>query len=493
MLGGAIFILGAALSLTLALGQRPSYESEVVLLYQEMISQSVLQGRDVVKSSRSLSSRYKEMLISRTQLRKIVEHFNMYPGVVDDEGMIGATEVLRSRLVFKDNGTGTFRIIYRGETREEAQQVAEMLATQLIKEDNRVRQLQANATRDFLITEKNEAEDDLKKSERALAVFLAEHPEFAEETATASAGAAIRVIQNDKKKSNAPAPKSGAGQLGALLRQRSRTQALLDNPNTTMTMLPPPTKKNQRSPEIAAAEKVVALAQRDFSSAKAKFAAAQAKYTNQHPDYRSAQNAVASTERALAAARAAVPTVAEVASKPVPIDRDALRKQLAALDTAIAAARRRGSSKTPAPVAASNVALDLVEIETLWTKLIRATAQHRERVERLESRVFTANITASSEFADASQLTVIDEAFLPPAPAGRSRKLVAFAGAFFFALLGVALALGLALIDDRIFRRGEIESVVGLPVMAVVPETRSSILGRMWRRADAARNSEHKK
>src|SRR5690554_4500422 len=68
-----IVIVGAGLSVMLALLQQPKYDSEAVLLYQEKISQSVLQGRDVAQGGQSLSARFREMLLSRTNLSAVVE------------------------------------------------------------------------------------------------------------------------------------------------------------------------------------------------------------------------------------------------------------------------------------------------------------------------------------------------------------------------------------------------------------------------------------
>jgi len=488
MLGGAVFVLGAALSLTLALGQKPTYESEVVLLYQEMISQSVLQGRDVAKSSRSLSSRYNDMVYSRSQLAKVVEKFGLLPDVVEDEGMVAATEEIRQRVNFRDNGTGTFRIIYRGDTREEAKEVVEEIADLLIEEDNRIRRKQAKTTKEFLVTEREEAETELRARELELAEFLAAHPEFAAETVNAAAGAAVRVRQGDKKTPIAT-PRTGDAQLAALLRQRTRTKALLDNPNK-----PPPVilRTGEKTPERIAGEKAVDSAKRNLEKANGRLAAAKAKYTDLHPDVRAAQAAVGVAERNVAAKEAALPALVAPSAVPVkPIDRAGLTKQLAELDRAISARRRRGTSTTPvATPKATTVGLDLVETETLWNKLMRDVAQSRERTELLESRVFTANITASSEFADASQLTVIDDAFLPPKPAGRSRKLVALAGTFLFGLLGVGVSLGLALIDDRIFRRGELESASGVAMLTYVPGPERSWRQRLKARAESAQKGK---
>jgi uncharacterized protein involved in exopolysaccharide biosynthesis len=117
------------------------------------------------------------------------------------------------------------------------------------------------------------------------------------------------------------------------------------------------------------------------------------------------------------------------------------------------------------------VADDVVSLETEWAGVQRAVEEGRERVDSLEARVFTADITASSEFAEAAQLAVIDEAYVPVEPAGKPRKLLAIAGTAAFAGLGLAFALGLALIDDRIYRRADLDRLgVATVLMEIPPE-----------------------
>ena len=117
-----ITIVGAGLSVMLALRQKPTYSSEAVLLYQEKISQSVLQGRDVAKGGLTQSARFKEMLLSRANLSLVVEEFNLYPDVVESQGTVAAAEKLRLLVEFRDRGAGTFRIAFLGDTPEQAQQ-----------------------------------------------------------------------------------------------------------------------------------------------------------------------------------------------------------------------------------------------------------------------------------------------------------------------------------------------------------------------------------
>jgi uncharacterized protein involved in exopolysaccharide biosynthesis len=460
----AITAVGGGLSVLLALSRPHQYESETVLFYRELISQSVLQGREVVQSSNTLSARFKEMLLARSNLVHVVKKFNLFPEVVASDGEVAAADLLRMRISFRDKGAGTFRITYKGDTPKEAQKVCQYLAERLKQADNELRQEQAQVTKTFLEGEKKEADEELKERERAMAEFLSKHPEFAQESPGGSAsGAGIRAAQ--QKKSSAPA--AGDAGLGALERQRRRIQARLANPDAPIPA-PPPPRATAEPAEIKAARRDVEEAQRELQEKLGQF-------TDKHPDVVSARNRLASAQQALRRLEAGLPAVSEEQAAPLPIDRGALQRELAKVEREIAAYRSRQGGNVPK----STVADDVVNLETEWARVERVVEEARERTSSLESRVFTADITASSEFAEAAQLSVIDEAYLPHTPAGKPRKMLVIAGGLLFAGLGVALALALALVDDRIYRRYDLERLGVAPVLVVVPaDKRRKVRGR---------------
>ncbi len=460
----AITAVGGGLSVLLALSRPHQYESETVLFYRELISQSVLQGREVVQSSNTLSARFKEMLLARSNLIEVVKKFKLFPDVVEGDGEVAAADLLRMRVSFRDKGAGTFRISYKGDTPEEAQKVTQFLGERLRQADNELRQEQAQVTKNFLEQEKKEADEDLKQREREMAQFLTQHPEFAQETPGGSAsGAGIRAAQ--KKSSSSSSSDSG---LGALERQRRRIQARLANPDAPIPAPAPAPSRSSEPSELKAAKRDIEEAQRELSEKLGQF-------TDKHPDVVAARNRLASAQQALRRLEAGLPAVSEEVAAPLPVDRSALQRELAKVEREIAAYRSRQGGSTPK----STVADDVVNLETEWARVERVVEETRERVSSLESRVFTADITASSEFAEAAQLSVIDEAYLPHTPAGKPRKLLVMAGGLLFAGLGVALALGLALIDDRIYRRYDLQRIGVAPVLVVVPgDKRRSRRGR---------------
>ena len=66
------------------------------------------------------------------------------------------------------------------------------------------------------------------------------------------------------------------------------------------------------------------------------------------------------------------------------------------------------------------------------------------------------------------RLSVVDPAFKPIQPSGPGKTIFMMAGMLLFVTLGLSLAVALALIDDRLYRRVDLDQL-GIPVLAVIP------------------------
>lgn len=453
-----VTVVGGGLAVLFAMSRPHQYESETVLLYREMISQSVLQGREVVQSANVLSSRYKEMLLARSNLIEVVKQFKLLPDTVAEEGEVAASDELRARVTFRDKGAGTFRISYKGDTPEEAQKVTKFLADRLKSEDNRLRREQADQTKVFLVGQKDAASADLRERERKYASFLTKHPEFAEENGgTSGAGSAIRAAQKGK------GTPTGDPKLSALERQRRRIVARLENPDAPVPVA------REAAPEPGELRE----ARRDLDAANRTLQERLSQFTEKHPDVVSARAQYQEAQQRLRRIEAGLPAVGDVEVVAAgPVDKAALQRELDKVDRELSAYRAKASGVAAAAPSKSQVADAVVSLETEFANLVRDVEEGRERVSTLETRVFTADITASSEVAEAAQLAVIDEAMVPAQPAGKPRKMLAMAGTAAFAGLGIVLALGLALIDDRIYRRHDLDRLGFAPVLIVVPSDR---------------------
>jgi len=448
-------VVGGGLSLAVAMTRARTYQSWATLFYQERIQSSLLQNREEV-AQRSIGDRFRELLLARAQLAQIVgdPKLNPYPDIKDPELAI---DKLRTQVRFEARGANAFRLTYTDPDPERAKEVTERLTKLLQDKDEALRNDQAQATVSFATQQKEEAGTELRKREKDLAEFLAKHPEFAQDPNQQGEGASIRAH-------NAKPATSTDPRLVVLERQRARIQARLDAPpDQPIKVVTPPT------PEKLAAEAAVADAQRELTSANRELEDALTRYTDKHPAVINARDRVAAAQQKLRHAQAEVPPDVETEIAPAtPADRSKLQKELAALDEQIEAEQRRSAKGSDAAAADAGTNW-VVKLETEHADLRRAVAEQRERVEALADSVFRAQMDANQKLAEqGGQLAVVDPAFKPVRPTGPGKTIFLLAGMALFLALGGALAIGLAVIDDRINRRFDIEQL-GVVVLAVIP------------------------
>ncbi|WP_437678030.1 GumC family protein [Sorangium sp. So ce131] len=455
-----VAIAGVAFTALVVKSRKPAYRSETVIFYREGVKSTYL-GPDGPDPLRTLAARLKETLLARSNLQKVVEEFNLFPDVVEKRGMVDAVDRLRSKITFKARSTDTFAISGEGETRELAQEVTQRLADILVEETTRMRKTQAQMTNEFLDSELKRAEQDVEKAETELAAFLAEHPEFAAETASpggAQTGAAIRA---QERRATDVDPT-----LEALERQAPRLRARLTG------------QPQQAAPSVGGAPSPALVRQRDqaeqeLANARRDLADKQSRFTEQHPDVRAAATRVSNAEAALRRAEEALilpPTpdpVVEVAATDE-AEKAKIRSQLAKIEREIAARR---SAKKGNAADASETAKQIINTETEWSRLSREKTRAQQRLADLEGKSFRAEMAASSEQGGYSaQIEVLDPAYRPSAPSGPSRLLLAIGGLFLSVAAGIAAAAARGIVlDDRVYDMEDIDRMALAPVLVVVP------------------------
>jgi uncharacterized protein involved in exopolysaccharide biosynthesis len=463
-------IIGAGLSYAASVLRPHSYQSWAVLFYQERIQSSLLSNREE-QVQRNIGDRYRELLLARAQLLQIVDDakLNPYPELGDPELAI---DKLRNAIHFESRGANAFRISYTDVDADRAKAVTDKLTKLLQEKDESLNNEQAQATETFATQQKEESGNELRKREQELAQFLAKHPEFAQDANNQQGqgeGASIRAIRNQPAQNGNP-------RLYALERQRQRLQGRLEaSPDAPpIRVVTPPT------PEKIAAQAQVDIAQRDVSAANKELEDALARgYTDKHPAVIKAQEHVAAATQHLRHAEAAVPPDIETEVAPAtPADRAKLQKQVTELEGQIADEEKRG--KGSASAASDATTNWVVRLETEHADLRRAVNEQRERVESLADSVFRAQMDANEKSGDTGgRLAIVDPAFKPVKPSGPGKTIFLIAGMALFLTLGGAFALGLAVIDDRLYRRADIDQL-GIAVLGVIPKVK---LGKSRRRA----------
>jgi uncharacterized protein involved in exopolysaccharide biosynthesis len=458
---GLLAVLGGALSLAFATKRPKRYQSWATIFYQERIQSSLLSPNREEMVQRNIGDKYRELLLARAQLAQIIEDpkLNPFPTVQDPDL---AVDALRQAVKLEGRGGNAFRIVYTDADPDRAKAVVERLTKMLQEKDEELRNNQARETVEFATKQKEDAEIELKKRRQELAQFLSENPEFAADPNSAQTeGAGIRARATQKD------PKAMTPEQQKLLdyeRQRQRIMSRLNAPADAppVRIVAPP------SPERAAALVALTEAERELTAARREAESAEAKYGPKHPTVLNAQKRLEDAQEAHRRAKAGVPPEEEITVAPAsPQDRNKLQRQLDDIDKQIARLRnaKPGASDTPA----NDTTSWIVELETKHADLRRKVAEQNERVSSLAQSVFRADLDARQKLAEAGgRLSLIDPAFKPAQPSGPGRKIFLMGGMVLFLSMGLVIAVLLAVIDDRLYRRSDLDQL-GIVVLGVIP------------------------
>jgi uncharacterized protein involved in exopolysaccharide biosynthesis len=446
-------LLGALAGAAFIQLRKPRFRSETVILYVEQ--GSPIETTQGAGAQRNVTVRLKELLLSRSKLEHIVNNFNLYPKIREKYGPLEAVEELKRHIDFRAPGGDTFSIAFEGGSPGEAQQVTADLARVVLQGDSELRTEQARVTLDFLKSEKQRTDNELRDAEQKLAAFMAEHPRFALDTTPLTNGAAIRASMGTA----APPTETSRPSWSRPRAMRSPVKADPGSPQAAVT---PDTPMPVVSEDLDPVRARAALA-----AARAHLSEQLTRYTPAHPDVRAAQAAVARAEQRLETAELSAPAPTPAAA-PTPVVAPVVTVAVPSIGTprTTSSERRVQSSPTGAPIAgAATNGTDVVATETEWLSLTRAVTEARQRHDQVEAQLFKADILASSEGGGHGvQVNVIDPAYLPlrPLPPGRLTILLMFVGASL--VIGAVIAVARASMDERLLRGADLEGIAEILV-----------------------------
>jgi len=440
-----VVLVGTVASIIFTFTRQRVYKSETLMLYREGF-RSAEAGVEPADPARKLTLKLKEMVLSRTRLQQIIDEHKLYPEIVSDRGYVDAVDEMRSHISFRVKDGDTFGLSFEGDDPARVQAITARLAVALIEENSKHRAAEAEATKEFLDAEHKHAEDELRDKEAALSKFLAKHPEFVRETQRAAQ----------------PKPHSGADPtLLALEREAGRIQERLGMP------------VQKRPREVPADPKLTATrnaAEGELAQAQRELAEKLSQFTDQHPDVKAARAQVTAAEAKLKRAQDMLADSAASQQKSGEadegiIDRATLESQLKKVNDEIAAyksKKTRDSEEKPA------AATWIVALENDWSQLSRDVQEARARVSQLNEKQFKLSMLDTS-VGNIAHLEVVDPAYRPTHPTRPSRSFLLLVGMLLSLVLGLVAAVTLALLDDRLYDRVDVERLELMPLLAVVP------------------------
>jgi uncharacterized protein involved in exopolysaccharide biosynthesis len=437
-----VVLVGTIAAIVFTFTRQRVYKSETLMLYREPVGDAALEAGD---PARKLALKLKELVLSRTRLQQIIDEHHLYPDIVADRGYVDAVDEMRDHIAFRVKDGDSFGLSFEGDEPGRVQAVTARLAVALIDENSRNREKEAEAQKGLYDAEQKHDQDELREREAALAGFLTKHPEFVREAQKAQ-----------------PRPVRGADptQL-ALEREAARIQERLG--------APPPKKVSEKTvtdPKLLVAR---TAAESELQQAQKELAEKLSQFTDQHPDVKAARVAVKGAEAKLKRIQDAISGNVAVEEQKAEadegvIDRATLESQLRKVNEEIAAyKRKRSAQEAGAEEKQSATAASIVALETEWSQLSRDVQEGRTRLSQLNDKQFKGGTTRSA------LIEIVDPAYKPTHPSKPSRSLLLLIGLLMAIFLGTATAVTLALADDRLYDRVDVERLALVPLLAVVP------------------------
>ncbi len=457
-------VIGGALGIGAAQILPKQYVSQTVVLVEPpTVPGNVVQPVVNADTSQRLAT-MQQQILSRTRLEPVVHKLSLYTAEIkQQESMEDIVARLRKNIevtpvlpMARTNAQGLpgFSIRVTFDEPNIAQQICATVSSMFLDENLRVRQHQAERTTDFLTDQVETAKAKLDEQDGKLAAFQRAHlgslPDDQGMNLNVLGGLASQLDAATQAMSRAQQDKAFAE--SSLAQQRAAWQATL----------------NGRQP---------ATQEQQIADMVAQLAALKSKYTDDHPDVVRLKSDIAAARRNMAAgnqeavaAAAAMPVIAAVE----PAQIQSLRDQIRQFDSVLRdrTAQQEDLHRRIRMYQARIEATPAIEQE--FKALTRGFQSALEFYNQLlKQRDLAAMATDLERQQQSEQFRVLDPASLPERPSFPDPLKFMLGGLGGGIALGVGLTLLLEMRDTSVRTDRDIESLLQIPVLAVVPTVKA--------------------
>jgi polysaccharide chain length determinant protein (PEP-CTERM system associated) len=363
-----------------------------------------------------------------------------------------------------------------------AQKVTERLASLFIEENLRDREVQAEGTNQFLDSQLEEARRRLLEQENKVEEYKRRYGgELPSQTQ-----ANLQVIANAQSQLQTLGESMNRDRDRRLVLERQLAELMMPEPVVApiQVQAPLPTEPPPGTPTF----QLVELAQSRLQGLKTR-------YTAEHPDVQAAQRALRELEARLAEEMRAkpAPVAPDPPRPPTAADlarerrRQDLRAELASIETQLAR-KQVQEADLQATIAAYQVKVDGVPTrEAELTELTRDYSTIQSLYTNLLSKREESKLAANLERNQiGEQFKVLDPARVPERPFSPDLLRLNALGAGLGLMIGVGLAAFVEYRDASFHTAADVQRVLNLPVLALVPMMISDLERRARRRYKVA-------
>jgi len=407
-------------------------------------------------------------ILSRSRLEPILVDLNLYPKLRQTEPMEDVIAFMRTQVDVSVQRGDAFSVAYRSTSPVLAQQVTERLASLFIEENLRDREVQAEATNQFLESQLNEARTRLIEHEKRLEAFRLRYAGQLP-TQTQSNFTAVQTLQMEAQ-----------GLTDSLDRDRDRRR-LLEASLADLTTAADEAAENPGRPDPTGAPPTKAAT--DLAAARDALRALQTRLKPQHPDVIRGERVVRELEAKVKAERAAVVAAAagsSSASTAAPVSAaerraGATRDELEQINATITTKETR-LAKLQDELAGYRSRLDAAPTrESEMTELMRDYTTLQSGYQSLLQKREDSKVAANLERRQiGEQFKVLDPPRRPEVPFSPNRPMIQAAGTLFGLALGFGLIVLMEVRDQTLHKEADVLESLDLPVLATVPQMRNT-------------------
>jgi polysaccharide chain length determinant protein (PEP-CTERM system associated) len=436
------------------------YRSEtLIMLVPQRIPDSYVKST-VVTPIESRLVTLKEQILSRSRLERIITDLSLYPSLRQRLPMEDVVERMRQDIDVKTTANESFKVSYVSQDAKIAQKTTERLASLFIEENSRDRANVAEDTNQFLESQLQDARRRLVEQEKKLEEYRRRY----------SGQLPTQLTANMQSISSAQLQLQSVSDALDRARERrvtfERQLADLQVPDPVVPV-----------PAVTQDGTLVESTSQLLEMARAKLRLLQLRYTSDHPDVRTAQRTIRDLEAKLQAelrSASADPVVREPVTTPLEAQRQKrirdLKAQIADVDAELND-RQQDEVQLRARIAEYQAKLDAVptresELVELTRDYTTLQTTYQSLLQKREDSQIASNLERRNI---GEQFRVLDPARVPERPFSPNRLLINLGSA------GAGLALGLILIgfleyrDSSLRLESDVERLLNLPVLAMVP------------------------
>lgn len=404
----------------------------LILMESEKVPDSFVPKVATEDDARRIDNVRAEVL-SRTRLESVLASASPYPEI---DSRTRAVDTMRKAISVNPSGSDGFTIEYTHRDPRKAQDVAQQLATLFIGETVKAREQQVEEAVDFLVTQVNDARQELEKKDAALRSFketrMGRLPEQLQTNL-----ATMEMLQREMQTVEE-----------SLFLAREKRDALARGVG-----------RQASAPGSASSEAG------EVDELRAQLAALRSRYTDAHPDVESLRSRLARAEARLA----------QKPDEPAPVDAGAVtRAQLqtasqevvklearhADLERRVAVIRGRVEDTPRTEQELANLTRDYQKLSDNYTALLskQLEAQMAGRLERRWK---------------GDRFRVLDPAHLPEKPDSPKPLRILGFGVLLGLALGLAASLVAELLDPTVKDAEQLQAFLHYPVLARIPHLQS--------------------